>query len=1273
MGTKWTKEQELAINTRRCNLLVAAAAGSGKTAVLVERIIKMITEGENPVDIDKLLVVTFTNAAASEMRERIGDAISKALEKDPSSEILQRQLALLNRASITTMHSFCLDVIKNNFHLIDLDPGFRIGDQTECELIKQDILADLFEDMYAKDDKCFKDLVEAYGGSKSDDNLNSIILKFYNFIMSGPWPEKWLNEKVEEFNISSVNELENKKWVEVLKESINLDLNNAYSMLIQARDIAEMGGGLDPYLVNIYPEIIQVEELKLALKDGIVPFYNKLVETAFGRLKSVRKASVDDEKALIKTKNLRDDSKKIIENLRDKVFETSLEEAVLGMQKMYPLMRCLSDLVIEFSNRYRDKKREKDILDFNDLEHLCLEILIDKDEEENIKPSQVSLEFREKFEEVLVDEYQDSNTIQETIVGMVSRRDVDNPNVFMVGDVKQSIYKFRQANPELFLDKYINYSEEESPNKKIMLYKNFRSRVEVINGVNYIFKTLMSNTVGELEYDEKEALNLGASYGEINEENVEVEYIEEIDNLKVAGDIELNILNKAGSLEDNKEFGDEESQSEEEEDLDSIQLEARIVGKKIKELMSPDDGRTYMVFDKDLGKYRRIKYKDIVILLRATKNWAETFVDELGTEGIPIYADTGTGYFQTIEIRTIMALLHIIDNPMQDIYILSALRSPIFSFTSDEFADLRLLNKDKYFFEIIKEVVEENYDGAISEELKNKCKYFLEYLNKWREKAAYMPIDEFIWFLYSDTSYYGYVGTMPNGVQRQANLRILFQRAKQYESTSFKGLFNFINFINKLKRSSGDMGSAKILGENEDVVRIMSIHKSKGLEFPVVILGGTGKQFNKMDLREDILLHETLGIGTNCIDVKKRIKYDTLQKHAIKKKCELEVLSEEMRILYVAFTRAKEKLIITGAVSDLEKSCEKWCKAGASSETTRINPGNVLKGKSYLDWIGMALSKHKDGDAIRNIGDGDIIINSEDNSSWKFRSWEKGELLGSNESKVEKNNIDAFESGSWIESKKDIKEVIEIRNRLDFKYKYIESCSMPSNISVTELKRAHQEEDFMEESYNIIDNDSNEENKKEKIKRKPKFMEEKQEEFSAAKKGTITHFVMQHIDLDKVTYIDEIKKEVEEMVQKELLTEEEGKVVNVFKIQKFFKSDLGKRMLHAYKSGKKVYRELPFITEIPSTIIEKNIDPKVYSNEKVRLQGIIDAFFEEDDGYVLLDYKTDYIKEGEEEEFINKYRIQIELYEKTLNKILGEDVKESYLYSFYLEKELKIK
>lgn len=1236
MGTKWTEEQELAINTRKCNLLVAAAAGSGKTAVLVERIIKMITEGENPVDIDKLLVVTFTNAAASEMRERIGDAISKALEKDPSSEVLQRQLALLNRASITTMHSFCLEVIKNNFHLIDLDPGFRIGDQTECELIKQDILADLFEDMYAKDDECFKDLVEAYGGSKSDDNLNSIILKFYNFIMSGPWPEAWLKDKVEEFNINSIEELEGKKWIEVLKESIILDLNNAYSMLTQARDIAEMGGGLEPYLVNIYPEIIQVEELKIALSEGIVKFYNKLMGVSFGRLKSVRKASVDDEKALEKTKSLRDESKKIIENLRDNVFETSLEEAVLGMKKMYPLMKCLKDLVIEFSNRYRDKKREKDILDFNDLEHLCLEILIDKDEEGNIKPSQVALEFKDKFEEVLVDEYQDSNTIQETIVGMVSRRDVENPNVFMVGDVKQSIYRFRQAKPELFLEKYNTYSKKQGKNIKIQLYKNFRSRDEVIKGVNYIFKEIMSRVVGELEYTDEEALNLGASYSKTED-----------DNYVVGGKIELNILDKSTEVEEEVLI--------EEEDLGTINLEARIVANRIKELLSNKDGKVFKVLDKGTGEYRPVTYKDIVILLRATKNWSEVFLDELGAEGIPVYADTGSGYFESIEIRTIMSLLKVIDNPMQDIPLIALLRSPIMSFSAEDLTNIRLVDKDKYFYENIISISKEEFD--CEKELIEKCNIFLERLSVWRKKSIYTPIDEFIWYLYTDTAYYGYVGAMPNGVLRQANLRILFQRAKQYEQTSFKGLFNFINFINKLRKSSGDMGSAKVLGENEDVVRIMSIHKSKGLEFPVVFVCGSGKQFNLMDLNNNILYHEELGFGPELVDLDKRVSYPTLPKEAIKQRIRLETLSEEVRILYVAFTRAKEKLIITGAVNGLEKWITKCCNAAALDKDI-ILPSEVLKGKSYLDWIGMAICKHKDGEILRElVGSNDIRI-KDDLSTWSVKTWTKSDLVvDKKDSDVDEINEDNLLINSDCSSVDK-----EIERRLDFRYKFRESTLIKSNFSVSELKKKNFEQVPVIDTENLFKEDI--------CNIKPKFLQEERG-LTAAEKGTAIHFVMQKIDLSRVNTIEEIKIQLKDFVDMELLSKEEYKVINPYKVKKFFISKLGERMLSAYNRGDIVYREIPFYTEIDVHRINPDL-PKEVEGDKVRLQGVIDSFFYEDNEVILLDYKTDYVEQSNEEELINKYRIQIQYYKEALEKITKTKIKECYLYSFYLEKEILV-
>ena len=545
----------------------------------------------------------------------------------------------------------------------------------------------------------------------------------------------------------------------------------------------------------------------------------------------------------------------------------------------------------------------------------------------------------------------------------------------MVGDVKQSIYRFRQAKPELFLDKYNRYPlVSAGRERKIQLYKNFRSRDEVLRGVNFIFKMVMSNVVGELEYTDDEALHLGAAFLKNNDEDSEV-----------GGNIELHMIDKSGN-EAEEGVEEELQESEEEEVVDAISLEAKLVSKRIKELFETKDGKRFKVFDKETKAYRDVKYKDIVILLRATKNWSEIFLDELGAEGIPVYADTGSGYFESIEIRTIMSLLKIIDNPLQDVPMIAVLKSPIMGFTAEELSEIRLLNKERYFYEIIKDIYDDEYE--VSDTLKAKCNKVISDLDKWRNKTIYTPIDEFIWYLYMDTAYYGYVGAMPNGTLRQANLKILFQRAKQYESTSFKGLFNFITFINKLRKSSGDMGSAKILGEHEDVVRIMSIHKSKGLEFPIVFTCGMGKQFNLMDLNSSILFHEELGFGPDFVNLKNRNSYSTLAKEAIKKRIRLETLSEEMRILYVAFTRAKEKLIITGATRNLDKSIKNWVSA-ASLDENIILPSEVLKGKSYLDWIAMAICKHRHGEELREQCGAyrDLIVN--DFSNWDVCTVEK--------------------------------------------------------------------------------------------------------------------------------------------------------------------------------------------------------------------------------------------------------------------------------------------
>ncbi len=1228
--TKWTEEQLKAIETRRCNLLIAAAAGSGKTAVLVERIIRIITNEESPVDIDRLLVVTFTSAAASEMRERIASAITKALEKSPNSKNLQKQLTLLSRANITTMHSFCLDVIKNNFHIIDLDPAFRILDETEGMLLRSEVLEELFEDKYENDDKEFLDLVEAYSDSKSDDKLKDIVLDLYKFSMSGPWPQRWLRDKSEEFNIGTIEELDKSSWMKVFIENLVIELQGLISMEEKALELCEETSGLEPYIDTFRDDITMLQMIYEHLGAGVVEIYNRLSSASFSKLKTVRKANVSDENVQSRVKAIRDDVKKKINKLRDEIFSMTPDEMLHSVKSSYPYMKTLSNLVIEFQDKFSNAKKERGALDFNDLEHLCLKILTSEN-------SGVADNFKEYFDEVLVDEYQDSNAVQEAIIDLVSRKYSDDPNVFMVGDVKQSIYRFRQAKPELFLEKYNTYSKEQGKNVKIQLYKNFRSRDEVIKGVNYIFKEIMSRVVGELEYTDEEALNLGASYKDAED-----------DNYVVGGKIELNILDKS------TEVG-EEILIEEEEDLGAINLEARIVANRIKELLSNKDGKVFKVLDKGTGEYRPVTYKDIVILLRATKNWSEVFLDELGAEGIPVYADTGSGYFESIEIRTIMSLLKVIDNPMQDIPLIAVLRSPIMSFSAEDLTNIRLVDKDKYLYENIISISNEEFD--CEKELIEKCNIFLERLNVWRKKSIYTPIDEFIWYLYTDTAYYGYVGAMPNGVLRQANLRILFQRAKQYEQTSFKGLFNFINFINKLRKSSGDMGSAKVLGENEDVVRIMSIHKSKGLEFPVVFVCGSGKQFNLMDLNNNILYHEELGFGPELVDLDKRVSYPTLPKEAIKQRIRLETLSEEVRILYVAFTRAKEKLIITGAVNGLEKWITKCCNAAALDRDI-ILPSEVLKGKSYLDWIGMAICKHRDGESLRElVGANDISI-KDDLSTWSVKTWTKSDLI------VDKKNSDVDEINEEnLLINFDCSSVDnEIERRLDFRYKFRESTLIKSNFSVSELKKKNfeqvpvidTEELFKEDICNI----------------KPKFLQEERG-LTAAEKGTAMHFVMQKVDLSRVSTIEEIKVQLKELVDRELLSKEEYKVISPYKVKKFFISKLGERMLSAHNRGDIVYRELPFYTEIDVHRIDPDL-PKEVEGDKVRLQGVIDSFFYEDNEVILLDYKTDYVEQGNEEELINKYRMQIQYYKEALEKITKTKIKECYLYSFYLEKEILV-
>jgi ATP-dependent helicase/nuclease subunit A len=1255
----WTEEQFSAITERGRNLLVAAAAGAGKTAVLVERIIRKITDPKSPTDIDRLLVVTFTNAAATEMRQRVGDAISKELDKNPDDKSLQRQLTLLNKASITTIHSFCLNVIKNNFQDIDIDPNFRIADETEIVLMKLEILEELFESRYqeSKEGKDFLELVECYSSGKDDKMLQELVLNIFDFIQSSPWPEKWLTDKAEAFNLTEETDFSKTPWGEIILDTLRIELKGMADMLNRAIRIIHYGEGLMPYMGTFQEDTENIKILSdkcsangQAATATWKELYQAFDAVEFGRLARCGKDADKVRQELVKS--IRDEVRTKIKKIKEDIFASSPEEMAEDMKTLYPLIKCLTQVVLEFGERYAAKKKEKSLLDFNDLEHFCLNILSTEDEGGSTLPSSVALELRERFDEILVDEYQDSNLVQEVLLEMVSRKESDKPNLFMVGDVKQSIYKFRQAKPELFMDKYNSYARETGfKNRLIQLYKNFRSREEVIDSVNFIFRQIMSVDIGELNYDEGESLNLGASY-------------QELDDAKAAigGPVELNIIDigssEAGEYEkedDTDESSDSLEHSDEapEEQPDAMHCEARLVANKIKELMLPDsEGRVFNVFDKYQKRYRPVEYKDIVILLRSTKNWAEVFVEELGAQGIPAYADIGTGYFKTVEVQTILSLLQIIDNPLQDIPLISVLRSPIGNFSPEELIDLRLCDREVSLYEALLKLASEGSSSVTC-----KARDFLRDLEKWRDKALYMSTDELVWFLYSDTGYYSFTAAMPGGVQRQANLRILFERARQFEQTSYKGLFNFINFINRLKSSQGDMGSAKILGENENVVRIMSIHKSKGLEFPVVIAAGMGKNFNLMDLNRRILLHQDLGFGPDFVDYRRRVYYPTMPKQALRYKIKLESLSEEMRVLYVAFTRAKEKLIITGSVRNLSKSAAGWASC-LESKDEKLPEYEMLKARNYLGWIGPAVMRHKDCRLLRELAGVESVTGlMKDPSKWVVRVFNKNEILTEKQQaeKDKKNLVDKLEGIADIGLSEQQNYISkfgkDINERLGWRYRYLLCAKLPTKISVTELKRRFNtgiSEEYSAQGISVP-----------QLIRKPQFLDEAKG-FTAAERGTILHFVMQHLDLNKVISKNQISEQLKGMVGNDLLTDEEARTVDLGVIKRFFDSDVGKRMTNSLN----VLREVPFNIRLKSTEVYKNLPEEIYGDETILLQGVIDCYFDDGGEYILVDYKTDYAAPGKLERIKEKYRIQVDYYARALESITGRRVKEKYIYLF---------
>lgn len=1261
---KWTKEQELVINLRDRNILVSAAAGSGKTAVLVERIIQIISDRSRRVDIDRLLVVTFTKAAASEMRSRVGDAIERMLLDSPDDEHLQRQATLLHNAQITTIDSFCQNIIRNYFHVIDLDPSFRVADENELAIMKTDIMEELLESRYKEcretNNQDFLDFTESFSPGRTDSNIEELVLRLYNISVSYPWPEEWLISCADMYSCNNMEEFEETLWMKELKKYIDDSLNDYLAAANRALEICNSGGGPGNYCDAIESDINQI--LMVKKEDSYTGYYNAFCLLNPARLSAKRDPNVIPEKKE-EVKALRDSYQKNgLQVLKKNFFYQTPDEMLADIKAMYPLVNELVKLVRDFSDLFASRKREEGILDFADMEHFALNILTCKEDGE-VKPSAVACELQEFYEEIMTDEYQDSNFVQELILTSLCRAPEQKPYLFMVGDVKQSIYQFRLARPELFMQKYNSYTISDSPYRRIDLHKNFRSREIVLESSNFIFENIMKECLGGINYDEDAKLVTGRNYEDTN----------------------LNISKKTDVLVI-------EQKSEEAENIEKRTLEAASIGDCIRGMVQGDN--PLYISGKD--GYRRIEYRDIVILLRSVSGWSEEFIETLTDMGIPAFSDTKTGYFSAIEVCTVLDFLRIIDNPRQDIPLVAVLRSIICNITDEELACIaalprtlnymdglllfiKIYNMEEFSqveeFSLMKEFnpmedgdLEYNgikfntrkyidkipLDYKDGKKLAEKLEKFCNMLSHYQEMAKYSSVYEILQCIYKETGYYDVMSAMPAGEKRAANLDILLQQSIEFTENGHRGIFGFTHYIERLNKSNIDFGEASVNGENTNAVRIMSIHKSKGLQFPVVFVAGMGKHFNLQDARKSTIIDASFGIGADYIDLDLRVKQPVLMKKFMANQIKKNTLSEEIRILYVALTRAEEKLILTGTAANVSKKMDRWRNKGGNHNMT-----SLMSAQAYFDWImpvllngGNVAEKLFD---IKTTGQGDIITE------------EKEELERSI------NNYNLLKN--W-----DIEKVYnealykEIDRQLDYKYPYYSGQKIPVKISVTEIKRVTEQkaeiiagdEDNIINENNIADEDNIVTERNYDVIPKARFMKDTSK-ISNAEKGTLYHLVMEHLPYGRLSDGFDFKGFIAEMADSGYMTEEEAAVIDTRKFKAFYRSSICRRMCRAQENGT-LKREQPFIIGIKA---EELYDmPGNMGEETILMQGIIDAFFEEDGKIVLVDYKTDFVKRGSSSELADKYRQQLGYYARALNNITGKEVKEKVIYSFALGEEL---
>lgn len=1257
MGMSWTTEQQLVIDKRGCNILVAAAAGSGKTAVLVERIITRLTRDEHPLNVDELLIVTFTEAAAAEMKERILAAIEKALETKPNDTHLQKQATLIHNALITTIHSFCLSVIRNHFHTIDLDPVFRIGEEGELKLLKQDVMNQLLEIEYGNATEEYLNMVECIAPGRSDKKLEELILSVYNFSRSNPQPTKWLEECARKYEIRDEEDLEKSSLGQYMSQMVGQGVEELITRTDKAMQICNESGGPHHYMEALSSDRSSLVYMKQCIEDKSHKGENVLIliqqmvcAHGWEPLSRKRPKDVDKEKKEL-VQNIRKSNKSVIDGWKEKYFYGDMKNQIEFLEMNCQLIRELVRLVQAFAILYEKEKQTRGMIDFNDMEQYALRILTTVEEGE-VVPSKIAKEYQEQFQEVMIDEYQDSNLVQESILTSVSKVSQGSYNIFMVGDVKQSIYRFRLSRPELFMEKFNRYQNDGSKECRIDLNKNFRSRDEVLETTNFVFYQIMKSSLGGVEYDEQSALYCGASYPEHPQGEV-------VDNRS-----EFLLLD------------DKEVKESDETEANSRELEARMVARRIKEMVG-----SHLVFDKHLEGYRPAKYSDIVLLSRSLSGWSDVFARELGEEGIPTSVENREGYFSTLEVSLLLDYLRVLDNPKQDIPLTAVLRSMFGNVTDRELAMIKGRYRTYAFCDAVyqyatnsdrkeeseetdqvqkPETEEKNHAqelGIEEEELRKKLRCCFDTIERFRKQIAYMGIHELLWEIMRQTHYREYIYALPGGEQRSANVDMLLEKATAFEHTSYKGIFNFIRYIEQLEKYQVEYGEASMVDEQEDAIRIMSIHKSKGLEFPIVFIVGMGKLFNKRDQADAIVMHLDEGIGIDTISAKKRTKGKSLMKQVIKKRLDEESMGEELRVLYVAMTRAKEKLIMTGKIRDADKKLEQL-RVMEEVETNLRELGSldIASARSYMDWVLPSVYLQEGGKTRVEVVELESIIKKELEEEIESEILALDlEVLGKEEPNEEMSQL--------------------LGAQLEFQYAYGEEQNFKLKVSVTEMKR----QALLRESANVIE-ELEEGMPLEAVEKKkayvpfvayePEFMKKQKGEIErtaieeGAFRGTTYHRFLELWDFQEAYSEEKLLAALDQYKAQKKMSEEMIEYIQGEVIQTFMETPIAKRMQHAARE-KKFYKEQPFVLGVPATQVYG-----IESEETILIQGIIDVYFEEEDGLVLLDYKTDGVNSLKELE--KKYHTQLEYYAQALEQLTGKRVKEKLIYSLRLQQSISI-